>query len=99
MRIDINEKIKDDWDFLDNKENLLFMKELTNELNEKHLLHNRVEKAIMRRHSQDDVLYMLKDGKFVIVHLTYSKNNESGWPRYKEFLTFEEAKQYIYNNG
>ena len=98
MEINITEKINDDWDFLDNKENLLFLNELTNELNENHLLYNRIEKAIMRRYSQDDVLYMLKDGKFVIVHLTYSKKNAPGWPIYKEFLTFEEVKQYIYNN-
>ena len=90
----IQGKTNEDWDLVDN-DNLQFINELTKELNENHLLYNRVEKAIMRRYYQDDVLYLLKDGKFAIVHLTYSNNNLPGWPRYKEFTTFEEVKNYI----
>jgi hypothetical protein len=91
------EKINKDWDLLDNKGNVYFLNQLNNELIEEHFLFNRAEKAIMKRLSQDDVLYLLKDGKFAIVHLTYSKNNSSKWPAYKEFETIGEVRNYIEN--
>jgi hypothetical protein len=95
----LEKKYNDDWVLLDNKENSYFLNELNNEINEKHLLYNRVKQAIMRRLSEDDVLYLCKDGKYVIIHLTYSEINETGWPQYKEFSTFEEAQEYIKSNN
>jgi len=89
-----NWKNNEDWELLDDN-NTYFLKELTNELTENHLLYNRVTKAIMRRFSQDDVLYLLEDGTFAIVHLTYSKNNLQGWSKYKEFATVEAVNKYI----
>ena len=89
-----NWKNNEDWELLDDN-NTYFFKELTNELTENHLLYNRVTKAIMRRFSQDDVLYLLEDGTYAIVHLTYSKDNLQGWPKYKKFTTVEAVNKYI----
>jgi hypothetical protein len=92
----LEKKYNDDLVLLNNKENSYFLNELNNE---KHLLYNRVKQEIMRRFSEDDVFYLCKDGKYVIIHLTYSEINEIGWPQYKEFSTFEEAQEYIKSNN
>jgi len=69
--------------------------ELNAELGRTHPLYKKAKRAVARRYSQDDVLFELIDGKYAIVHLTYSHNNLEGWPRFLLFGTFEEAERAI----
>ena len=56
--------------------------------------------AVLKCDSNDDVLYVGSDasGKneiWRIYHLTYSKSNTEGFPRYEEFSSRKDAAEYI----
>lgn len=45
--------------------------------------------------ANDDALFYTEHGQFVVIHLTYSKTNNAGFPRYKLFDTHLEIKEYL----
>ncbi|MGG7177176.1 hypothetical protein ACQPU1_06280 [Clostridium paraputrificum] len=71
--------------------------ELEKEISNKHPLHNISAKAIAKCESNDDVLFVLEDGRGVIVHLTYSISNSDKYPRVKLFETLNMAIDFIIN--
>jgi hypothetical protein len=87
MVIEIEEA---DWISVSDEQSKHFTDELLSEISADHPLYQRVDRAIKRRFSQDDVLFSLVDGRYAIVHLTYSQNNADGWPKFNEFATLRE---------
>jgi hypothetical protein len=86
-----------DWADVSGSESEALTGECNAELGGAHPLAGRIDRAIARRLSQDDVLFVLRDGRCAVVHLTWSENNPEGWPRYSEFASPEEAARYIDN--
>ena len=43
----------------------------------------------------DDVLFCTEQGPLIVIHLTYSKNNPSGFPKYKILESYQELKEYL----
>jgi hypothetical protein len=86
----------DDFNWLlVNESNTSFITELRSELNSGHSLLEKAVMAVAKSDSNDDVLFLLKEEKYAIVHLTYSKNNASGFPLYKIFPSIKDAMNYI----
>lgn len=54
--------------------------ELYREVGTEHQLHRIGAKVVARRQDQDDVLFELSDGRFAIVHLTWSTECNPAWP-------------------
>lgn len=73
-----------------------FTAELKKEVTENHLLFGKKLIPIAKDNASDDVIF--KDGNsYYIVHLTYNKPEELGFPNYKYFKQIEELKQYFLN--
>ena len=73
-----------------------FVHELYSELSETHPLYNRnIRWAVARCYANDDVLFLGENGVYYIVHLTYSKTNLTGYPRYLEFINLQAAMKHI----
>lgn len=53
--------------------------------------------AVAKCTSNDDVLFLDENGLWRIYHLTYSSNNENGFPKYVEFNSRKSAAEYIQN--
>ena len=51
--------------------------------------------AIARSYSCDEVLFLFDNDIYRIYHLTYSKNNADGFPRYTEFLDSQKVIEHI----
>ena len=72
-----------------------FLEELSAELCESHPLFAKVQRAAARCHANDDVLFLLKDGNWAIVHLTYAKLNADGFPMFKLFSDLHDVMCYM----
>lgn len=79
--------------------NKTFVAELKNEIGEEHFLYNQQIYAVAKCDSNDDVLFVAgnEDGVdvYYIFHLTYSKENIIGYPKYIKFKGILEVKEYI----
>jgi len=60
-----------------------FEAELRKEIGDRHLLFGEEFIAIAKRQNQDDVLFLLSDGRLAEVHLTGQgrRENDPRWPR------------------
>ena len=79
--------------------NGVFVEELKKELGEGHFLYHKKVWAVAKCESNDDVLY-LTDGEqgadiYYIFHLTYSKQNLEGFPKYEKFADIYAVKEFI----
>lgn len=94
----LKEKYGDDfnWSDIRGKEEF-FLNELYSELRENHPLHGKAQAALAKCDSKDDVLFLLRNNSYAIVHLTYSKNNVGGFPRYQEFSDLQSAMLHMEN--
>ena len=72
-----------------------FLDELNKELSVDHPLYHKADKTVARCYSNDDVLFMLDDLSYAINHLTYSKTNINGYPRYRCFPNAASVIEYI----
>jgi len=79
--------------------NKTFVAELKKEIGIMHFLYEKDIWAVAKCDSNDDVLYLVGgdngEEKYYIFHLTYSVNNATGFPRYREFNTIEDVNDYI----
>jgi hypothetical protein len=79
--------------------NKTFVAELKREIGEKHFLYNERIWAVAKCDSNDDVLYVCgHEGDsdiYYIFHLTYSKHNTEGFPKYEKFIGIEAVKEHI----
>jgi len=88
------EKYGDDFSWGITNDNY-FLDELNVELSVDHPLHNKASKAVARCYSNDDVLFLLDDHSYAIIHLTYSKMNINGYPCYRCFPNATSVIEYI----
>ena len=51
--------------------------------------------AVAKCESNDDVLFLVEENDYRIYHLTYSKNNTEGYPRFISFDGRQSAINYI----
>lgn len=65
--------------------------QLKKELTINHALFDVNLKSIARRQDNDDVLFELSDGRFVIVHLTWNAPIDSTWPRFKLYDNWQNV--------
>ena len=73
--------------------------ELKRELGKNHFLYDKTIYAVAKCDSDDDVLYVCdrENGKdvYYIFHLTWSSQNEKGFPRYVKLTGTNAVKEYI----
>lgn len=93
---DLIEKYGDEfnWREIMKTDNSL-LDELNTKLSESHPLYRKIRKAVAKCDSNDDVLFLLDNDNWVIVHLTYSKSNTDGFPKFKDFSDLPSAMSYI----
>ena len=77
----------------------MFVTELKNEIGEDHFLYDKRIWAAAKCESNDDVLDVIDNGRnadsYYIFHLTYSKHNPAGFPRYEELKDVYAVKAFI----
>lgn len=77
----------------------MFVTELKNEIGEDHFLYDKRIWAVAKCESNDDVLYVTDNGRnadiYYIFHLTYSKHNSDGFPRYEELKDVYAVKEFL----
>jgi len=78
-------KFSDPWEIPVNSEAL--ENQFSGELDTSHYLYKfrNCVKAIAKRSDCDDVLFEIREMGYVLVHLTWSKQNSSKYPLYKVF--------------
>lgn len=75
-----------------------FDAELKKEIQKDHFLFGKDIYALAKCDANDDVLYVMQmEGvdMFCIVHLTYTKQNEKGFPKYQMFENIEKVINYL----
>lgn len=76
-----------------------FVAELKKEIGKDHFLYDKKIEAVAKCESNDEVLYVTKNGQgedvYYIFHLTYSKHNADGFPRYEEFADIFAVKEFL----
>lgn len=72
-----------------------FVSEAYREIAADHPLFGMKLTCLAKCEANDDALFYTEHGQFVIIHLTYSKTNAAGFPRYQLFDTHLELKQYL----
>lgn len=95
----LSENPQIEWFALNSKQGGNFVKELHSELTESHPLYCIEAMAYAKSESSDDVLFSLDNGKCAIVHLTYSRQNIEGFPKFTKFESIEEALEDIKSNS
>ena len=77
----------------------VFVAELNKEIGQHHFLYGKKFWAIAKCESNDDVLYVLRNGIgrdiYYLVHLTYSAHNVDGFPQYEGFADLFAVKEFI----
>lgn len=82
------------WYELD-EEGVSFVKEAYKEICSSHPLYGIELKAAAVCGANDDVLFKCADGRYVIIHLTYSQVNSNDYPRFVVFPTKSAAMKHI----
>jgi hypothetical protein len=72
-----------------------FEDQLRKEVPQGHVLHGLVVKIVARREDQDDFLFSLEDGRFAVVHLSWSDATTAGFPRTEIYETEEAVAHRI----
>ena len=78
-----------------NPEKTRFVSEAYREIEKDHPLYGQKLIAFAKCEANDDVLFLTELGQFVIIHLTYSKINKSGYPQYCLFNSQQELEEYL----
>ena len=77
----------------------VFVTELKKEIGKDHFLYSKEIWEVAKCESNDDVLYVIDNGRnadsYYIFHLTYSKHNPAGFPRYEELKDVYAVKAFI----
>ncbi|WP_373216204.1 hypothetical protein [Ruminococcus sp. 5_1_39BFAA] len=81
------------WNRADREKDAL-VDEVYSEIGQDHPLYGMKLFCLAKHESNDKVLFCTEYGQFVVIHLTYSNKNDSGYPRYKLFDTHQELKKY-----
>lgn len=82
-----------DWSAIDSaSERASLEDELRRELCSSHIIYGIEAAAIGRRWRRDDVLFLLRDGRFAQVHLTRRAEANPRWPDTQVYASFKEWK-------
>jgi hypothetical protein len=82
-----------DWNAIESEtERRELEAELQREAHPAHVLHGHTAVALGRRWRRDDILFLLDDGRFAQVHLTWRPETKPEWPWTNIFPTFEAWK-------
>ena len=73
-------------------ERRILEEELPRELCPEHVLKGIAATALGRRWRRDDVLFLLADGRFAQVHLTWHQESDPQWPDTQIYESFEAWK-------
>lgn len=95
---DLSNKYGEDfnWDMLPfSQSNGAFVEELKNEIGKRHPLYHKRVWAVAKCETNDDVLFVTEDGIYYIFHLTYSKQNLEGFPKFERFADLYAVKGFI----
>lgn len=93
--MDIYSLLKDPWGTVGGRTVTSLNTELKREIPNKHPLSDRMLNAVARSFACDDVLYKDENSQhYYLVHLTWAKENNSEYPKYKIFHTFEDFIKY-----
>lgn len=75
-----------------------YNKQAKKEIKYGHSLYGRKLTAIAKCESNDDVLYFTEnngEALYIILHLTYSENQDTSYPKYILFNNLCEAEKYL----
>ena len=72
-----------------------FLNQLNSEMPKGHVLYGKAKKAMAKCDSNDDVLFLLADDTWAIVHLTYSKSNTIDFPITEFFADIQDVMEYL----
>lgn len=90
----LNEKYGEDFNwFMLPFTNLFYVEELNKELGERAFKQKVF--SVAKCESNDDVLFLINENDYRIYHLTYSKNNLDGFPKYTSFDCLQSAIEFI----
>ena len=90
------DKYGDDFNWYEIADNDdFFSSQLKRELSKGHALYGKAKKAIAKCDSNDDVLFLLTDNTWAIVHLTYSKSISINFPKAEVFTSLQSVVNYI----
>jgi SAM-dependent methyltransferase len=67
-----------------------FIRQLVSELGRRHPLHGLVFSPLGHSAATDDAIFQLEDDRVVEVHLTWSGQAGSDWPRFQTYANFDE---------
>lgn len=88
----LSEKYGDEFNWGIIPENNTFVRKLLDETN---ISDYCSIEAIARSYSNDDVLFLFNNKVYRIYHLTYSKQNIEGFPKYVEFTDGKAVIEYL----
>ena len=81
------------WSRLNDEDSEIFSKEFYREADKSHeLFYDRLW-AVARCEGFDDVLFKVHDGRYAVIHLTWSIETSPNFPAFELFETFREWKQ------
>lgn len=92
---ELERKYGEDFSWFIVKPDSSFVSEAYREISSDHPLFGMKLTCLAKCEANDDALFYTEHGQFVIIHLTYSKTNAAGFPRYQLFDTHLELKLYI----
>ena len=91
-------KYGDDFNwFVISDTNNIFYNEALFEINSHHPLYECIVQSVAKCESNDNVLFLLKNHHYAIIHLAYSKTNTKSFPIFEEFDSLQLAVDYIEN--
>ncbi len=69
--------------------------QLEKEISSSHVLYGKAVKTLARRQDNDDVLFLIDNGNFAIVHLTWrtQRHVDNRWPTTQLFDNWEDLFQ------
>lgn len=75
--------------------NQYFVKQAKKEIKQGYPLFGKIMYSTAKCESNDDVMYVLENGTYAIIHLTYSENINIAYPTFKEFENLKQVMEYI----
>lgn len=75
--------------------NKYYSNEAKNEIKPGHPLYGLEIWSVAKCESKDDVMFVLEDGRYIILHLTYCENIDPSYPNYISFNYLQDAIEYI----
>lgn len=88
QKFDRNIELPEPWYWTDQS----LISQLEREISSNHILFDKKVETLARRLDNDDVLFLVEDSSFVVVHLTWSNNshNDGRFPISEKYDSWED---------